>query len=410
MKYLLLYLILLSPEGSVRTSYTLTGDFHYSVFLNKVFGLGVADIFILYFLACIGLRVLSRSNGESRLRIGYLRHLLPLMAFMLASGFFYNIAVDFYPKPFLYDLKWGMYLIAGALLPSILNENSKAMRLGWVLLMLLISSLADILYVEIFDCCNELPSFLGLPPLIELLPTFIMILGVAAFSPFISLPIILMQFVNMVNTLALNQIYLSLVAVGVIILNRRWMPKALPLLFFTICFLVVPIVLVAYGGFLSDFKADGVTTRKVQLQNLEMNLMDKGFGVFGMGYGATYREYFPTPETDTYAVGKSITGDWESSMSSPVKFIFNTPAAGSIYKYGAVGLVWLFFVMLKIQKKYDLTGWRLALLYLLYLVMLFPGFIKLTFVVGYLLALELGKARVSKLCSVSKLQSVSEPK
>jgi hypothetical protein len=43
-------------------------------------------------------------------------------------------------------------------------------------------------------------------------------------------------------------------------------------------------------------------------------------------------------------------------------------------------------------------------LYLLYLVMLFPGFIKLTFVVGYLLALELGKARVSK------LQSVSEPK
>lgn len=64
-------------------------------------------------------------------------------------------------------------------------------------------------------------------------------------------------------------------------------------------------------------------------------------------------------------------------MSSPVKFIFNTPAAGSIYKYGAVGLIWLFFIMIRIQKRYSLNGWRLALLYLLYLVMLFPGFLKI---------------------------------
>lgn len=410
MKYLLLYLLLLGPEISVKTSYSLSGDFHYSVYLSKIFGLSVADIIVLYFLACIGLRFLNRPSEGLKLRIGYLTYLLPLMAFMLASGFFYNIAVDFYPKPFLYDLKWLMYLIAGAMLPSMLDKNSKAMRIGWVLLMLLISSLADILYVEIFDCCNEMPSFIGLPPLIEILPTFAMILGAAAFSPFISVPVISMQVINMINQLALNQIYLSLVAIVIIILSRRWLPKIIPLLIFNICFLVIPIILVIYGGFLSDYKADGVTTRKVQLENLEMNLMNKGLGVFGMGYGATYREYVPTPESDTYAVGKSITGDWESSMSSPVKFIFNTPAAGSIYKYGAVGLIWLLLVMLKIQKKYDLTGWRLALLYLLYLVMLFPGFLKLTFVVGYLLALELGKARVSRSCSVSKFQSVSEPK
>jgi len=413
-KYLLLYLLLLSPEISVKTSYSLSGDFHYSVFLNKVFGLSVADIIILYFLAGIGLRYLNRPSKGFGPSVGYLKHLLPLIAFMLASGFFYNLAADFYLKPFLYDLKWVMYLLAGGMLPSMLSENSKAMRVGWVLMMLLISSLADILFVELFDCCHELPTFLDLPPLVEILPTFILILGAAAFNPLISWSVIAIQFLNMANTLALNQIYLSLVAVGIIALSRKWLPKAIPLLFFNVCFLVVPIILIVYGGFLSDFKSDGVTTRTVQLENLKVNLENKGYGVFGMGYGATYKEYVKTPESDIYAVGKSITGDQESSMSSQVKFIFNTPAAGSIYKYGAVGLIWLFFVMLKIQKKYNLTGWRLALLYFLYLVMLFPGFLKLTFVVGYLLALELSKARVARrtpdaICSLGPRASESTP-
>ena len=73
-------------------------------------------------------------------------------------------------------------------------------------------------------------------------------------------------------------------------------------------------MLILYGGFLSEFKADGVSTRTVQLQNLEMNLSEKGFGLFGMGYGATYREYIPTPEGDITAVGKSVTGDQESNI------------------------------------------------------------------------------------------------
>lgn len=389
---------------SVKTGYSLSGEGHYSVFLNKVFGVSFADIIIMYFLAYIGLRFFTRPSEGLRIRLGYLRHLLPLVAFMLASGLFYNVAVDFYPKPFLYDLKWVMYLLAGAALPYMLNNDTKVMRLGWVLLMLLICGLIDILYVELFDCCHELPTFLNIPPLFEALPTFILILGASAFNPLISWSVILLQLLNNANTLALNQIYLSLVAFGTFVISRKFIPKIIPLLFFNFCFLAVPIILIIYGSFLSEFKADGVTTRTVQLQNLEMNLSNKGFGVLGMGYGATYREYIATPERDITAVGKSITGDQESSMSSPVKFIFNTPAAGSIYKYGAVGLVWLLFVMLKIQKKYRLIGWRLALLYMLYLIMLYPGFLKLTFVAGYLLTLELGKSKVSKATAESMLR------
>lgn len=394
-------MLFLSPEISVKTSYSLAGEGHYSVFLNRVLGLSFADIIILYFIASIGFRAITRS--PVRLDVSYLKHLFPLIIFMIASGFFYNLAVDFYPKPYLYDLKWVLYLFAGAMLPALLNENSKIMRLGWVVLMLLIADVGDILYVEIFDCCHELPSLLGLPPLFRILSTFVLILGSSRFNPFIAWPIISLQLLNMVNTLSLNEIYLSLVAIGIIILAKLRMTKMVPLLFFNFCFLVVPIFLISYGDFLSEYKADGVNTRAVQIENLKINISNKGYGIFGMGYGATYREYIATPEFDIFAVGKSIVDDQESSMSSPVKFIFNTPAAGSIYKYGAIGLVWLFFIMLKIQRKYNLTGWRLALLYLLYLAMIFPGFLKLTFVAGYLLALEVRKFRKINIASVGHL-------
>lgn len=403
MKYILLCLLFLSPEISVKTSYSLTGEGHYSVFLNKVLGLSFADMIILYFIASISFRAITRPF--ERLNVSYLKYLLPLIIFMIASGFFYNLAVDFYPKPYLYDLKWVLYLFAGTMLPATLNENSKVMRLGWVMLMLLISDVGDILYVEIFDCCHELPSLLGLPPLFRILSTFILILGSSAFSPFIVWPVISLQLLNMVNTLSLNEIYLSLVAIGIIILTKLRLAKVVPLLFFNFCFLVVPIFLISYGSFLSEFKADGVNTRTVQIENLYMNLSNKGYGFFGMGYGATYREYVATPEFDIFAVGKSIVEDQDSSMSSPVKFIFNTPAAGSIYKYGAIGLIWLFFIILRIQQKYNLNGWRLALLYLLYLAMLFPGFLKLTFVAGYLLALEVSKTKERKTASISYFKS-----
>ena len=46
MKYVLLYLLLLSPEMSAKTSYSLIGEGHYSVFLNKIFGLSVSDIVV----------------------------------------------------------------------------------------------------------------------------------------------------------------------------------------------------------------------------------------------------------------------------------------------------------------------------------------------------------------------------
>ena len=233
---------------------------------------------------------------------------------MLVSGLLYNIAVDFYPKPFLYDLKWVFYLVAGAMLPSILNKNSRAMRVGWILFMLLLSSAMDIVYVEIFDCCHELPTFLDIPPLFEILPTFILILGAQAFTPIISWSIISIQLLNCINTLALNQIFLSALSFGILMLNRFRVPKSVQLFAFKACFLGVPIMLILYGGFLSEFKADGVSTRTVQLQNLEMNLSEKGFGLFGMGYGATYREYIPTPEGDITAVGKSVTGDQESNI------------------------------------------------------------------------------------------------
>ncbi len=66
----------------------------------------------------------------------------------------------------------------------------------------------------------------------------------------------------------------------------------------------------------------------------------------------------------------------------------------------------VFFIILKIQKRYELTGWRVSLLYLLYLAVLFPGFLKLTFVAGYLLALEVEKSRGGKTASSSQFTSV----
>ena len=375
---------------SVKTSYALTEGGHYSVFLNKFFGLSFADLIVLYILSDAGLRFLIKPSIQPR--ISFLKPLLPLILFSMLSGFMYNIFVDFYPKPFLYDFKWFFYILAGTILPSTFKEGSRARNLGWVLFLLLICSLIDILYVQYFDCCHELPSLLDLPPLPNIISTYILILGAQAFSLAISFTIIAMQLLNSVNTLGLTDIYFAFIAVGIIILEKLRVSRVFHLLFFNFCYLVIPLFMITNSSFLSDIKGDGVFTRSVQIQNLQMNLVDKGWGMFGMGYGTTYREYIPTPEGDITAVGKSITGAQESSMSSPVKFIFNTPAAGTIYKYGAFGLIWLFFIMLKIHKVYKLDGWRLALLYLLYLVLLYPGLLKASFIATYLLALHIDKS------------------
>lgn len=388
MKYLLVILLLLSPDGSVKTSYWLTKDFHYSVYMNKLFGLAFSDFIIIFLLTNIFLQALYKPSTGFILKLGFFKLLMPLVVFMILSGIIYNLTVDWYLKPLLYDFKWVMYLLAGAILPYTLNRYNPIMRLGWVLTLLFICSLADILYVQILDCCHGFPSIFGFPPLVEVLPLFSMILGASAFSPLIYLPILLMAFFHLANVLALNQIYLSLVAFLIIALKWIRAPRQIPVLLFNICFLFVPIVLILYGNFLLTYKPDGVTTRAIQLANLAQNLSEKGYGVFGMGYGATYREYHLTPQNDIYAVGNSIDSAEGASMAAPVKFIFNTPAAGAIYKYGSLGLVWLFFIMLNIQKKYNLNGWRLGLFYLLYLSILFPGFLKITFVVGYLISLE----------------------
>lgn len=376
----------MSPEMSVKTGYWLSGGFHYSVYMNKLAFLAVSDYIVIFLLFAIIFLRTKKSSDTISIRIGFLRLFVPLIMLQLFLGILYNLVYDFYPKPLLYDFKWVLYLVAGAALPYILKPGSVLLSVKHIIACLFLSSFLDILYVQFLDCCHELPSALGLPPLVETIPTFALLLGSGLLSPVIHLILLGMQLIHIINVLALNQIYLSLVAVGIIVLTKLRVYKSLVLLYFNFCFLVVPIVLILFADFLLVYKPDGVSTRTIQISNLSENLKSKGFGLIGMGYGATYREFKQTPRNDVYAVGTSISRDQEASMDAPVKFIFNTPAAGAIYKYGLLGLLMLSVAMKRLHAEYKLDGWRMSLLYLFYLVMLFPGFLKLTFVTAFMIS------------------------
>jgi hypothetical protein len=209
----------------------------------------------------------------------------------------------------------------------------------------------------------EYPSYLGLPPLLSLVPLPVTIVGLLfarrkSHKAFFFL-LFLFELVSTINRLSLESLYNAAVALGYIIVLRfkaNFKIKFIAILLVIIAANLMAVILMADPFHIPILaaKAEGVLTRRIQLENVILNLSENIPGVIGKGLGSTWFEYVPIPNYDLYSVGTSVGRTAQESFAMPVKFIFNFRPAALLYKWGILGTLLLaFFITRYFQRAAD---------------------------------------------------------
>ena len=331
----------------------------------KVGPLSAADWILVSIAAVTLVGALLRLN--SRWQPSPYFKLIALAVAYLLIGIVYNLLVFADWKTYLYDVKVVLYLAVPYLFlqccatprqqrwftpPRLVTIGAVAVTLDWVLVNL--------------RHMVEYPSLLGLPPILEVVPLPVSVIGFV-YSRRLRWRLLFattftVELVSEVNRLALGSITAGATAIALVLvlphLRSRGVRFAWVLgLIVTTNLGSVYLLANPAGVPLLSSKVGGAATRVIQMQDVLLNY-DSNLPIWlGKGLGSTWFEYVPLPRTDIYSVGTSLGPTADASFASNVKFIFNFQAAALLYKWGVLGgvaLAWL------LSSFYDRNRRRLA--------------------------------------------------
>ena len=345
----LLVVLLMSVESSLQTSIIWDRSTAWTPWLYKVGPLTIADMITIAVAAFTLLHILHRSVLP---RSAYLGVCLLALVY-LYLGFIYNLGVYTFWKTFLYDVKVVLYLTVPYLFFYI-SRNSAVVN--WftpkhIFIFGAIAAILDFAIVHIWGQ-SEYPSYLGLPPLLPLVPLPVTIVGLlfARRKSHKALFLLLFSFelVSTINRLSLGSLFNAAIALGYIVALRfrvDFKIKFVSILLGIMATNLVAVILLAdpFHIPLLAPKAEGALTRQIQLENAVLNFSENIPGVIGKGLGSTWFEHVPIPSYDVYSVGTSVGKTAQESLAMPVKFIFNFGPAALLYKWGVLGTVLLAF-------------------------------------------------------------------
>jgi hypothetical protein len=281
---------------------------------------------------------------------------LPALALVyLGIGGLYNIFVYYAPKDWLYDAGVILFLSVPYLALHYLASPSLQ---GWftpvrIFALAAMGTVLDFVIVTLKGTV-EYPHFLRLPAILTLVP-----LGVSAaaviYSPGLRyrlgfLALWAIDLLSAVNRLALSQLATLVGDVGFSVLLPQARGRILRfgiVLVGIVVFNVGSVVMLTnpFDWGLISAKAEGIATRRIQIEDMVMNYDHNLPVLIGKGLGATWFDYVPVPPADIYSVGTSVGDTPQQSIASPVQFIFNFGPPALIYKWGLIGIVLLAWLL-----------------------------------------------------------------
>ena len=346
------YILGISAFGTTQLDFANPrADMWWSAWLFKPGLLSGADYILLLWAGMLLFSiVISPLNFRQQIGLPYIG-LLSIIGIYLILGLLYNFFVYLLWKPYLFDLKIALWLSVPVILPIRLGFSYEELR-RLILRCLVLGCIGGLLDFGIALTTGRysFPMMWGIPFPRELLP--VMVIGILPIAFSISWRYLLVAavIVGAECTSALGRLNFAyflaastacVLAYVFFTLRRnavRWM------LAFGIIGLFYGVqIIYVFGAVrtsLIEMKSDGLNTRQVQFQNLMMNGEHNLPLAVGKGLGATWYEYIPIPD-DIYAVGDSLGNGVAANMLEPIRFIFHTPLASMLYKFGIIGSMML---------------------------------------------------------------------
>lgn len=350
----LLLVLLVTVDGSAQVSIMFDrGMAWWSPWLLKVGPLCLADLFLIFLTGYTLVRLMT----DARITWPVSRYswILGLTLVYLALGVLYNLAVYTAWKPFLYDFKCFLYLAAPYLFLHVCAHEDFPdwFRPEWIFGLHTVSVLIDFGLVSLLGH-SDLPSLTAFPGLPCLAMPAVTITGLF-YAPsrrgrMAFLALLIVEAANAVNRVAGFYLAATLITplyMGAVLVSRRLLIRYVAVLTLVVGYHALWIIMIVSPPHLPlvEAKADGVVTRAIQLQNLAINFNENIPGWIGKGLGSTWFEHVPVPAEDIYSVGTSLGESAAESLDQPVKFIFNTPAAAILYKWGVIGILLQVFLI-----------------------------------------------------------------
>jgi len=269
----------------------------------------------------------------------------------LFVGLFYNVTVALDVHSFLYDIKVSLYLFVPFLTLSILPNEYKAKfdtkTLNMAILFVIVGAIYDAFYTS-YTGGYEYSSHLGMPLILEILP-IPLLLG-AGFSLVHSkkyLVLAIYEFLSSANRANLGSVFwggLSIAWFFILQLKVKFRPKVL-IMMFGYYFIVVclPLLVMFVFSDLVGVKKGGMEVRRGEVINFIENSTINIPIVIGKGLGSTWKEVLIDESASVYSQGHLLNSD--------NNFIWHNTLAGSFYKFGILGSMFLIFYLSTISVK-----------------------------------------------------------
>jgi len=200
----------------------------------------------------------------------------------------------------------------------------------------------------------EYPQYLGLPPILTLVPLGVSAAGII-YAPsqryrVLFLILLIVESVSVVNRVALGQLATvagDIVFILVLPQIRPRMAQTAFVLVAIVSFNVASTIMLSspLNWSLLPAKSEGAATRQIQIEDVFINYQYNLPIWIGKGLGATWFDYIPVPRRDIYSVGTSVGSTAEESVASPAKFIFNFGPPSLLCKWGVVGVILLAWLL-----------------------------------------------------------------
>jgi hypothetical protein len=345
----LLLLLLFFPETSLDTSLAINKNSIHSIYLYKLAGLAISD-WIIVFLTML---VITSFLQKQLLRVGIMGPIMTVFIIYLCIGLMYNLIVVWDLKSYLYDVKVTLYLLVPYLSLSIFFKKIKicSTMVYKISFLLVMGVLLDAIYINIVGG-YEYEKQINMPLILRIIPLELMI-GMLFFLKVQKKYLVfglVYEYLSSWNRANLGSIFwgtLSFYWVFFIKLKMKFRSKVLlmTLSYYSII-IVIPLLIMFVFSDLISIKKDGMEIRRVEVANFIENSQMNFPILIGKGLGATWNEVISPEVANVYSQGHLL--------ESKNNFIWHNTLAGSFYKFGVIGslflILYLSFISVKLYK------------------------------------------------------------
>jgi hypothetical protein len=349
MKFIILVLLsvlIFFPETSLDTSRAIEKNSLYSIYLYRIFGLALSDWTIIV----LSLIILVYTLITNKIYLGIIKPILIVYLFYLMLGLVFNLSVNYDLKAFLYDVKVSLYMFIPYLSLSIINYQVKPYNkdiINRVLILLILGSILDAFYIYYMGGA-EYTSILGMPLILQIAPIPLLLGAFYYLKPRkASFGLLSFEFLSSFNRVNLGSLFWGMTSsIWIFLLGLRVKFKS-KVMIITVSYysivVVLPLLIVFVFSDLVGFKKGGMEIRRIEVANFIENSNNNIPIVIGKGLGSTWKEIIQPEFKDFYSQG--------SHLNSEYKFIWHNTLAGSFYKFGIFGSLFLIVYLSTISVK-----------------------------------------------------------